>query len=93
MMRQQEPRPLSELLEYAPGPDWWVVLAAVGLVMHVAFAIAVGIFFRDRASVLVPSWLWVVATLVCGPLVGVACWLMHSSQSSGVVGPGEKPPS
>lgn len=76
-------RPLEQLLNLAPGPDWLALAAMVWWVLmvlaHVGFAAAVAVHARGRTPALAPAWLWVLATLACGPLVGVGYWFLHSS--------------
>ena len=82
---------MDNILFAAPGP-WFLEIAAFvwwGLVLlaHIGFAVAVAVHARSRATALVPPWLWTVATLVCGPLVGVGYWFVNSSAPV-VVSPG-----
>ena len=75
---------MDKLLELTPGPDWPVIAATAWWVLvilvHIGFSVAVGAHSRGRPTVLVPAWLWTIATLVCGPLVGVGYWFVHASQ-------------
>ncbi|MBZ0150302.1 MAG: hypothetical protein K8J09_02135 [Planctomycetes bacterium] len=78
---------MEKLLELAPGPNWQAIAATVWVVLvmlvHLGFSVAVAVHVRGRTTVLVPSWLWTVATLVCGPLVAVGYWFVHASQPVG----------
>lgn len=73
------------LLHFAQGagPDvLWAVtlcLSAVTFAIHIAFAVAVLASARGRRTALVGPLLWVVATLLGGPLVAGVYWLMNVS--------------
>ena len=75
----ESPRP--DVLEFAA----FVWLCVVVLV-HIGITVAVAFHARSRATALAPPWLWIVATLVCGPLFGVAYWYVNSSAPVGVPG-------
>ena len=77
---------MDKLLEFAPGPNWPVIAATAWWVLvilvHIGFSVAVAAHSRGRSTALVPPWLWTIATLACGPLVGPGYWFVHSSQSA-----------
>ena len=56
-----------------------IALWVIGVVIHVAFALGVMAHARDRTTVFVGPTLWWLATLLGGPLVALAYWLMHAS--------------
>lgn len=75
---------LEQLLQLAPGTNWMTIwltcVSLAGVLVHVGFAGAVGVHSRRRPTAMVPAWLWVLATLTCGPLVAIGYWVMHASQ-------------
>ena len=53
----------------------WIVVA----VIHIGFAVGVYADSRRQRSELVSAELWTLATLVAGPLVALAYWVVHHS--------------
>ncbi len=59
-----------------------VAIAIVSFLIHLAFAIGVGVDTRDLMSkggrtVFVSPPIWTLATLVGGPLVAASYWVVH----------------
>ncbi len=52
---------------------------ALGLLLHLAFALAVHANAHGRETTFVGPGLWALATLVGGPMVALACWLIDDS--------------
>ncbi len=67
------------------GPSGAMMLVAVlalicGAVVHIAFAVGVSIdSTRLRRAALVPRGIWVLATLLGGPLIGALYYTLHHS--------------
>lgn len=52
-----------------------VIMLIAIVVVHIGFAVAVA---SDTVkAVMVPRWLWAVATLLGGPIVGSLYWIAH----------------
>ncbi|MFH5803649.1 hypothetical protein [Alienimonas sp. DA493] len=48
-------------------------------VVHVMFTVGVWTATSGRRTELVPPWVWIAATLLGGPLVAAAYWVVHLS--------------
>ena len=76
---------MDVLLKFSGSPDSGLLGAAViclwvlGLVIHVAFALAVLANARGRDTTFVGPGMWCLATLLGGPLVALAYWLINVS--------------
>lgn len=56
-----------------------VGLWALGLLVHIAFALAVHANAHGRETTFVGPGMWALATLLGGPLVALAYWLINVS--------------
>lgn len=56
-----------------------IALWILYLIVHIAFALGVSTHVRGRETILVGRGIWVLATLLGGPLVAVGYWLIHAS--------------
>lgn len=81
-------------------PEWmaWLVAGPVlrlilDCIVHIGFALAVASHAKRRNTALVPSWLWILATLMAGPLVGVGYWFLHGSPAGSLRGASSQAPS
>lgn len=64
------------------GPGAFAVTIAfwiLWIIVNVAFAVGVFVHARDRRVALVGPRIWTLATLLGGPFVAVAYWIVHSS--------------
>lgn len=52
-----------------------IVVLITTLLVHIAFAGAV--FFDTVRTAMVPRWVWALATLLGGPIVGALYWIVH----------------
>lgn len=59
-----------------------LVLWAAGILIHIVFALAVLAHAKGRDTVFVGPLMWALATLLGGPLVALAYWLIHMSSLS-----------
>ncbi len=59
-----------------------IVLWAASILLHIAFALAVYARAEGRDTVFVGPLMWALATLLGGPLVALAYWLIHMSSLS-----------
>lgn len=59
-----------------------IVLWAASIILHIAFALAVHAHATSRDTVFVGPLMWALATLLGGPLVALAYWLIHMSSLS-----------
>lgn len=59
-----------------------IALWVAGIILHIAFAIAVYAHATGRDTVFVGPLMWAFATLLCGPLLALAFWLIHMSSLS-----------
>ena len=62
-----------------------ICLWALGVVVHIAFALAVLASARGKETTFVGPGMWCLATLLGGPLVALAYWLINVSSLA--VGP------
>jgi hypothetical protein len=69
----------------------WLVWG-IWFITNVAFAIAVARHARGRATAFVGRTLWVLATLLGGPTVALAYWLMNASSLVPTVKPSGSAP-
>ncbi|MCU0493504.1 MAG: hypothetical protein MUD01_18105 [Chloroflexaceae bacterium] len=61
-----------------------LIIITLTVIVHVLFAIAVAsdaswLQQEGKRLIFVPSVLWILATLLGGPLVAVGYWLLHRS--------------
>lgn len=59
-----------------------VALWVASIVLHIAFALAVYAHATGRHTVFVGPLMWALATLLGGPLLALAYWLIHMSSLS-----------
>lgn len=87
-----EPLPLSSLNSSAinwlalASTIWWIA----SILVHAAFAVAVAKHARGRSTELVPAWLWIVSTLLFGPLVAIGYWFFHSKAAASLAEPARR---
>lgn len=77
-----DPQPLSSLPAPTPLPWTLLVLLALTVVVHAAFAVGVLMHSRGRRTELVPRAVWVLAVACTGLFGAVGYWLVHRPMAS-----------
>lgn len=71
------PTPLGALLEHAPGGVLFLVVLALGLLLHVCLGVAVFVDARERRTELLPAPGWALLAMFTGLMGLLAYWLVH----------------
>jgi len=79
---------MDVLLQFAGSPGQGVIgvafvcLWALGVIVHIAFALAVLASAHRKETTFVGPGMWALATLLGGPMVALAYWVINVSSLS-----------
>ncbi|MFN3244591.1 MAG: hypothetical protein ACE37K_24005 [Planctomycetota bacterium] len=75
--QKAEPLPLSDLLGQAPGGLLWLLIPAIGLLLHLGLSVVVLIDGRKRRTEMMAAPLWALLVFFTGLMGFLVYWLVN----------------